>query len=176
MAVPFLPQLAYMFRDTSPAVLAPYGGELAAIEGADPAIPPPKENRIVIPIIGINEPILEGRGIGVISQGGTWRRPNTSTPQENNNTVIVGHRFYGSNASTFYHLDKVPVGHRFAVYWEGEEVLYEVTQTKIVAATAVEIEAPTQEAQLTLYTCHPVWTAKERLVIVAKPVVSRSNI
>jgi LPXTG-site transpeptidase (sortase) family protein len=42
-------------------------------------------------------------------------------------------------------------------------------ESKIVDPSAVEIEAPTTQKQLTLYTCTPIWTAKERLVIIAKP-------
>jgi sortase A len=167
---PFLPQLSYIFRDKSPEVTAPYVGNLAADEGSDTVVPVPLDNRIVIPVIGVDEPILEGSNIGIISSGGTWRRPNTATPKEPTNTVIVAHRYYGKNASTFYHLDKVTIGHRFAVYWEGEELLYEVVETKVVPATAVEIEAPTNERQLTLYTCTPLWTAKDRLVVIAKPI------
>jgi LPXTG-site transpeptidase (sortase) family protein len=168
---PFLPQLQFALRDKSPEASAPYGGNLAESVGSESVTPDvPKENRIVIPSIQVNEPILEGSGIGVINNGGTWRRPNASLPTENNNTVIVGHRFYGNNVSTFYHLDKVLPGQKLALYWEGKEILYEVTETKVVEATAVEIEAKTLERRLTIYTCHPVWTAKNRLVVIAKPV------
>lgn len=168
MTVPFLPQLTYKFRDTSPDKLAPYAGVLAVEQGSSGSKPIPTDNRIVIPDIGIDEPILEGRSIG--NTGGTWRRPNTATPKDDTNTVIVGHRFYGSNASTFYHLDKLLLGQKLAVYWEGEELIYEVAETKVVDANAIQIEAPTDERQLTLYTCTPLWTAKNRLVIIARPI------
>lgn len=167
---PFLPQLTFAVRDKSPEASAPYSGELAQEVGSTTQIERPKENRIVIPSIQVDEPILEGSGIGVIAKGGTWRRPNTAKPTDVNNTVIVGHRFYGNSVSTFYHLDKVLVGQKLAVYWEGKEIVYEVMETKVVDPTAVEIEAPTTEKILTIYTCHPVWTAKHRLVVVAKPI------
>lgn len=167
---PFLPQLAYMLSDKSPEVIAPYQGSLADGVGNSNPLPVPADNRLVIPDIGINEPILEGTNIGVISKGGTWRRPNTSEPTADDNTVIIGHRFFGSDASTFYNLDKVDVGQRMALYWEGKEIVYEVTEVKVVNPSAVEIEAPTTEKQLTLYTCTPIWTARDRLVVIAKPV------
>jgi sortase A len=172
---PLLPQVEYWIRDKSPDAIAPYGGELAKLEGADTSIPPPEENRLVIPVIGINEPILEASNINVIKDGGTWRRPNTSNPLENNNTVIIGHRFYGNNVSTFYNLDKLKVGDVMAIYWEGIEFLYAVEETKVVDPSAIEIEAPTTEKQLTLYTCTPLWSAKNRLVIIAKPVDPNSE-
>ncbi len=167
---PFLPEVAYLIRDKSPEASAPYIGALADDIGSTTTTQRPQKNRLVIPSIQVNEPILEGNNIGVINHGGTWRRPNTTNPTENNNTVIVGHRYFGNNVSTFYHLDKVKVGQKLALYWDGEEILYEVVENKVVDANAVEIEGPTTEKQLTIYTCHPIWTAKERLVVIAKPV------
>lgn len=173
---PILPQIDFWLRDRTPDTVAPYGGGLAKIEGSDENIPPPEENRLVIPSIGINEPILESINIGVIDKGGTWRRPNTSTPDQNDNTVIIGHRFFGNNVSTFYNLDKLKIGDVIAVYWEGNENLYEVAESKVVNPTAIEIEESTNEKQLTLYTCTPIWTAKDRLVIVAKPLDPNSEL
>ena len=169
---PFLPQLSYWLKDKSPEASAPYAGVLADSVGSTSTTEKPQGNRIVIPSIQLDEPIVEANGIGAIKDGGTWRRPNTSTPTEDGNTVIVGHRFYGSNVSTFYHLDKVLPGQKLAIYWGGEEIVYEVIETKVVDATAVEIEAPTDERQLTLYTCTPIWTAKQRLVVIARPIIT----
>ena len=173
---PFLPQIAYWLRDKSPETVAPYAGDLAEENGSDTTTPIPKDNRLVIPSIGIDEPIKESSNIGIISEGGTWRRPNTANPGDVNNTVIVGHRWYGPDASTFYHLDKVAIGDRLAAYWEGEEILYEVTETKIVDASEVSIESPTSEEQLTIYTCDPLWTAVNRLVVIAKPVSNNEDV
>jgi sortase A len=171
---PFLPQIAYMFRDKSPEASAPYGGKLARSIGSTATAPLPKENRMVIPSIQLNEPVVESKSIAAIKDGGTWRRPNTSDPTKDGNTVIVGHRFYGSNTSTFYHLDKVKVGDKIALYWDEKELLYEVSETKVVEPEAVSIEAPTADKRLTLYTCTPIWTAKQRLVVIAHPI-ERAN-
>lgn len=167
---PFLPQIEYMLRDKSPEASAPYAGILAKSIGSNATAPPPKENRIVIPSIQLNEPIVESSTIAAIKDGGTWRRPNTANPTMEGNTVIVGHRFYGSNTATFYHLDKVAVGDTIAVYWGEKELLYEVSETKVVAPEEVSIEAPTADKRLTLYTCTPIWTAKQRLVVIAHAI------
>lgn len=140
------------------------------MEGSNTDASPPEENRIVIPSIGLDEEILESSNIGVINDGGTWRRPNTAIPTDIDNSVIVGHRFFDSNVSTFYHLDKVEVGETSAVYWEGEELICSVSEKKVVPADAVDIEGSTDERQLTIYTCDPVWTAENRLVIIATPL------
>jgi LPXTG-site transpeptidase (sortase) family protein len=167
---PFIPELTYMFQDKSPEAKAPYAGELAKSEGSTSTDSIPQDNRIVIPSIQVNEPINEGANIWTINEGGTWRRPGTATPLDENNTVIVGHRFFGNNVSTFYHLDKVEVGHTLALYWEGEEILYEVADKSVVDETAVEIEGPSTRKKLTIYTCDPVWSAANRLVITAYPI------
>lgn len=170
VVLPFLPQIQFALRDTSPEASAPYSGSLAQDIGSDATAEAPKENRLVIPSIQLNEPILEGNSINTIHKGGTWRRPNSSTPSEGGNTVIVGHRYYGSNVSTFYHLDKVLVGQKLALYWDGREQLYEVVESKVVDPSEIEIEDPTDDKRLTIYTCTPIWTAKNRLVIIAKPI------
>jgi sortase A len=175
MVAPFLPQIEFWFRDKSPESAAPYSGELATSIESTTTNPAPAENRIVIPSIGLNEPIVESPNINAITNGGTWHRPNSAIPTKDDNTVIVGHRYYGNNTSTFYHLDKVQVGQLLAIYWEGKEILYEVTETKTVDPSAVDIEASTSEKQLTLYTCTPIWTARNRLVVIAKPVDQNSD-
>ena len=167
---PFLPQFRYWFRDKSPEHTAPYAGQLASSVGSNADAPAPAENRLVMPQIGLNEPIYESSNIGVINKGGTWRRPNGTTPDKDGNTIIIGHRYFGKNTSTFYNLDKVQLNQKIAVYWQGKEILYEIKEIKVVDPTQVEIEAPTKDKQLTIYTCHPIWTAKQRLVIIAKPV------
>jgi len=149
-----------------------YSGQLTELEGVEGGDGAPDGNTLVIPAISLDEKVVEGEQIGVIENGDVWRRPNTSTPDVGGNTVIIGHRWSYSNPSTFYHLDKMSVGDKFSVYWNDEEYVYEVSETKVVPATAVDIEGPSEEAKLTLYTCTPLWTAKDRLVVVSKLIVS----
>jgi LPXTG-site transpeptidase (sortase) family protein len=167
---PFLPQLLFWLRPTDPVITAPYAGALANVVGNDTPAPIPEENRIVIPSLSLNEPIIESNTINSIANGGTWRRPATSTPEKGGNTVIVGHRYFGSKAATFYHLDKLSVGEIIALYWNGSERLYRVESIQTVDATALFIEAPSEQEKLTLYTCTPLWTATNRLVVTALPM------
>jgi sortase A len=134
------------------------------------AKPVPKDNRLVMPTILSNEPIYEGKNISVINKDGTWRRPNTSTPDKGGNSVIIAHRYTYKASAPFYNLDKIKVGDPIIVYWQGEEHDYRVTETKVVTPKAGEIEANTDEKMLTLYTCTPLWNAKDRLVVIAKPI------
>lgn len=167
---PYLPGITWIFRDKSSG--APYRGLLRSDTVKTGSVKPiPKENRIVIPSALIDQPILEGNGLWVVDGGGSWRKNlYVTSPKEVGNTVIIAHRFtYQKPESGFYYLDKVKVGDKLAIYWEGEELIYTVTETKTVPESAVEVESNTPDRTLTLYTCTPIITAENRLVVVAKP-------
>jgi len=131
----------------------------------------PTDNRIVIPAAHIDQPIIEGSELSVIDQGGAWRKSTwVDSPESIGNTVIVGHRFtYANPEGAFYHLDKVQIGDVVFVYWEGEELIYQVGEIQTVAPSEIEVEQDTSDRRLTLYTCTPLVTADKRLVIVAYP-------
>lgn len=175
--IPLLPTIQLWWKQRG-GVHVPYSGALAnaSVNASKDNNPIPKDNRIVIPSISVNEPVFEGSSISVIDNGGTWRRPNSSNNPSSSNMVIVGHRFtYTNPYGSFYHLDKLKIGDHLAVYWQGKEYVYEVAETKVVEPTAQEVEAKTNNAQLTLYTCTPIWSAKQRLVVIAKPVDLNSS-
>lgn len=135
-------------------------------EMRDPS--PPEGNRLIIPDILFNEKIHDGPDARTLNQG-LWRRPLTSTPGQGSNTVITGHRFtYDNPNGTFYHLNKLKPGSEIGVFWEDEKYIYEVTDTFVVSPDAVHVEAPTDNATLTLYTCTPLWNPVDRLIVVAE--------
>lgn len=136
-----------------------------------PAPPIAKENRIVIPVIGVDAPILESNSTDILDQG-IWHRPHTGAPDIGGNMVLVGHRFlYTSGPKTFYLLPKLKQNDQIYVAWEGKQHVYKVIETRIVPPTAVEIEAPTAVPMLTLYTCTPLWNPTERFVVIAIPIL-----
>lgn len=128
-----------------------------------------KRNKIVISSIGVNAEILEGDK-SVLNKG-FWRIPDTSTPDEGGNTVIVGHRYiatYGPN--TFINLDKVQLGDKIEIIWDNHTYSYQVKEVKKVPSTDLDIEKPTDESILTLYTCTSLWDNSERLVVVSEMI------
>ncbi|HSW37530.1 MAG TPA: class E sortase [Candidatus Saccharimonadales bacterium] len=133
------------------------------------ARPIPADNRLVIPKMRLDEPINEGKTIAALHTG-VWRRPATDTPDKGGNTVIVGHRFTYSGSSVFYSLNTLEAGDPVIVYWQGKEYDYEVMLSEVVPPNAVEIEQHTEKPILTLYTCTPLWTAHDRLVVIAEPL------
>jgi sortase A len=166
IAIPFLPVIGLWFQNTTnskpPLVLANIGEQA---EKSDEPIP--DDNTLVIPAINLQEVAHEGQTAAALSLG-IWRRPQTSTPDKGGNTVLVGHRFSYSDPAVLYHLDRVNEGDPIVLYWEGKKYQYQVERKLIVPPSAIEIEAPTDEPMLTVYTCTPLWSARDRLVLQAR--------
>lgn len=102
---------------------------------------------------------------------GAWLLPGTAKPNEGN-TVISAHRFQflPPAKNTFYHLDKVEIEDYVTIYWQGEEYDYQVVKKEVVEPNSLLLAQKTSFSQLTLYTCTPLWTAAQRLVVIANPI------
>lgn len=169
VALPLLPGIAFWLqtRNTDSAQKL----EKAIQEPSRPggtAQPGAVQNRLTIPRMLLDEPIFDGKSASTLRKG-LWRRPHTSTPDKESNTVIVGHRLtYTNPQGSLYHLDKVRTGDSIGVTWDNEKYIYTVTETKVVKADETAVEAPTDKPRLTIYTCTPLWLPKDRLVVVAE--------
>lgn len=169
LVLPFVPQLTLWWQKRNDKTQG-YVYQTRLTE--DPAVeevqaPIPEGKRLVLPTIQLDEEVHEGEKFWTLSKG-LWRRPNTSTPDRGGNTVIVGHRFTYNGPAQFYHLDKMQIGDKFPLYWEGVEYDYEVFDISVVSALEVSVESPTDDPILTIYTCTPLWSAKDRLVIKSR--------
>ena len=127
-------------------------------------------NRLIITKIGVNAPIVEGKNEQVGLNKGSWRVPESSTPDKGGNTVITGHRFkyLPPNNLTFYLLNKLETGDIISVIWQEKDYYYRVKEVKVVPATELSILNPTEEAIVTLFTCDPVYSTKNRLVVIGE--------
>jgi LPXTG-site transpeptidase (sortase) family protein len=160
---PLLPRLVFSLEHlhSRPAVLDP--NQPSTFRHIDRNI-----NQLIIPGIYLKQPVLDGTDPTTVNRG-IWRRPKTSTPDQPGNTVLVGHRYSYRSPSVFYFLDKVKVGDRIAVVWHKQLYFYSVSEINTVLPTKLSVEAQTQQSQLTIYTCTPLWSTSHRLVIIAKP-------
>lgn len=122
---------------------------------------------LIIPRLYLEEKINQGPNVAELRKG-VWHRPLSSNPLEGSNTVLVGHRLTYNGRAVFFNLDKVRYGDEIFVRWRGKRYTYKVNSIKEVDPSAVEIEAPSDSPRLTLYTCTPLWTAKNRLVVQAQ--------
>ena len=127
------------------------------------------QDRLVIAGVNINMPVFLGDTEKTLNKGG-WMFPNTSRPELGGNSVIFGHRYMyrPPKSNTFWNLDKVKVGDMMVLTWKGKEYKYKVFETKIVEPTDLSVIKRTPDAQLTVITCTPLFTTKQRLVVIGK--------
>lgn len=99
--------------------------------------------------------------------------PDTALPGEVGNFVVSGHRTtYGA---PFNRLDELTPGVPVVVETAAAWLTYRVTEQRIVSPTAIEVTWPVPgvegatptERLLTLTTCHPEFSAEERLIVHA---------
>lgn len=119
------------------------------------------------PSIGLRAVVVEGVGVRDLRKG-PGHLPQSALPGEQGNVVISGHRTtYGA---PFNRLDELADGDMLRMVTPAGTFDYRVTSRRIVAPTEVSVIAPTEDARLTLTTCHPKFSAKQRLIVVASLV------
>jgi sortase A len=119
------------------------------------------------------EALREGWNVveGVSSQNlrnGAGHMPDTALPGQPGNAVISGHRT--TWGQPFRELDALDPGDRIEVDTALGTHIYEVKEIRIVKPTDVWVADPREGAWLTLTTCNPEFSARERLVISAELV------
>jgi len=171
---PFVPQLDFWWksvRHTDPPLVT-------AIISKTKDAEIPQANTLVIPSLHLQETIYGGYPYTALSKG-VWHSTNSSTPDKGSNTVIAGHRFtyhgFQRGTATFYNLDKLKTGDQIVVYWQKLRYNYRVSRSFVVQPTDLSIETSTPKPQLTLYTCTPLWTSTNRLIVTAE-LVSKGSI
>ena len=119
---------------------------------------------IAIPKIGLDQVVVEGVGVEDLKEG-IGHYPDTKMPGEQGNAALAGHRTtYGA---PFNKLDDLVAGDEIRVTTRSGSFRYTVAEKKIVTPETVEVLDPTPDNRLTLTTCHPKYSAEQRLIIVA---------
>ncbi len=131
-------------------------------------LPPPPEGDplgiIRIPKIGLDRAIVQGITVPDLRKG-PGHYPDTPMPGQLGNAAIAGHRTtYGA---PFNRLDEVVPGDEIDVVTLAGTFRYRVTRQLIVSPKQTEVLNPTADATLTLTTCNPKYSARERLVVQA---------
>lgn len=123
--------------------------------------------RLIIDRIELDAVVFEGVDRTTLKSG-PGHMPGTPLPGQPGNAVISGHRTtYGR---PFYDLDLLVVGDEIEVETALGISTYAVRDILIVAPTDVWVANNIDGAWLTLTTCHPRFSAAERLVIQAELV------
>lgn len=127
--------------------------------------------RIVIPEIDVDVVVVEGTTASAL-RAGAGHYANTPLPCEIGNVGIAGHRTtYGR---PFHNLDLLKPGSKITLRTPVGDCTYAVTQEPFpVSPNQIEVVANTpDEATLTLTTCHPKGSARQRLIVKATLVSS----
>lgn len=120
--------------------------------------------RLLIPSLGIDSVVLDGVEPEQLARG-PGHYPSTAAPGADGNCCIAGHRV------TFGHpfrlLDKLALGDHVTLERGGTSYVYAVTSMTTVAKTDNAPLRATDDACLTLTTCHPPHSSTQRLVVRA---------
>lgn len=152
----------------------------------DPSTPPPIPAPVVVnegdavailemPTIGITKYVVAGVETADLKKG-PGHYPNTPFPGELGNAAIAGHRTtYGE---PFRQIDELQPGDPIIVTdLLGRKFVYTVTEQRIVQPedSWVVDTVDSTIATLTLTTCHPEFSAKQRLIVSATLDLAQST-
>jgi sortase A len=134
------------------------------------AAPDPGPAIVHLPTIGEELPVLEGVGADVLDQGVLGRYPGSGAPGEVGNYAVAGHRTtYGRPLWALGDLEPGdPVVVETARGWH----VYRFEGSRVTVPEDVTPLAPTpdspgvepEEARMVLTTCHPRFSARQRLI------------
>ena len=111
--------------------------------------------------------VVEGVRVGDLKNG-AGHMPHTPMPGMPGNSVISGHRTtYGA---PFHDVDTLNPGDRIEVETAVGVNTYEVRELIIVRPTELWVTEPRDGAWLTLTTCHPKFSSRQRLIVLAELV------
>lgn len=120
-----------------------------------------------LPTIGVSKYLVAGIGVDDLKKG-PGHFPATPLPGQYGNSAIAGHRTtYGA---PFRRIDELEAGDPIVVTTLFGTYTYRVTEQLIVSADdyALVVDGDPTKATLTLVSCHPEWTAKQRIVVRAE--------
>lgn len=151
----------------------------------------PFENRIIIPRLGKNIPLLDVHHEEQASftkmheifmeelRGGVVRYPGTARPGEKGNAFIFGHSSNYPWVKSDYNdvfalLDTLVEGDEIIVYYHQKKFVYRVSDRAVVKPGDVSVlqARDPEKKEISLMTCWPIGTTLERLIIFGELVES----
>ncbi len=172
----FAPIAAYVSPGDSPA------GEISAV---DPTVTLTKvsvENKLIIPKLNVDVPLNFGIGLDSVMEamnhGVVHYRVNGASafPGEVGNFVVMGHSagdVYSSNQYKFIFsgLERLEEGDIMYVHYNSTRYTYRMVGNEIIWPTEVsKLIIDTDKPIMTLVTCWPLGTSRQRLLIRAEQI------
>jgi sortase A len=150
-----------------PQHLKPLVQSLANIPLPTPG--PEQANRIQIPAIGVDAPIVQGDGWEQLKKG-VGQHIGSANPGEKGNVVLSAHNdIFGE---IFRDLDQLDPGDEITIYTNQRAYTYVVSESEIVEPTQVELMESTSQPTLTLVSCYPYLVDDKRIAITSRLVAN----
>ncbi|MDD2907625.1 MAG: sortase [Candidatus Gracilibacteria bacterium] len=148
----------------------------------------PYTNRLVIPKIGKNIPLLDVQNKNIEGQNelndifmkelenGIIRYPGSAKPGEEGVSFIFGHSsnlpwMKGDYNSVFATLDNVAYDDEIIVYYGQEKYTYKIREKKVIRPGDVSVlKRNNDKSEISLMTCWPVGTTLNRLIVTGELV------
>lgn len=142
--------------------------------------PQGNEFSLQIPKIDVDVPVVpdvtgaDNEAYFKALENGVAHMKGTAKPGGGSNIFIFGHSAYyeskpGNYKKIFSDLNELKDGDEIIVRYNDKNYIYTVSDKKIVKPDDTDVIKSTKNEQLTLMTCWPIGTTKERLVIIAIP-------
>lgn len=149
-----------------------------------PAVAAPPEGgpvaRLLIPAIDVDWVVVQGVGLSDLADG-PGHYPASAMPGQVGNTAIAGHRT--THGAPFFRVAELRTGDTIDVRVPGRTYTYRVTSTEIVEPDRVGVVAPVPDRPgvtptrrlLTLTSCNPRYSARQRIVVHAELDSTRAS-
>jgi sortase A len=145
-----------------PDHLRPLVQSLAKI--AIPTPGPEQANRIQIPAIHVDAPIVQGDGWEQLKKG-VGQHIGSADPGEKGNAVFTAHDdVFGE---IFRDLEKLTPGDQIILHTSQRSYTYIITAKKIVEPSQVDVMSITPQASVTLISCYPYLIDNKRIIVTA---------
>ena len=149
--------------DEIPEHLRPLVQSMAEVPIPTPG--PEQANRIQIPAIGVDAPIVQGDGSEQLKKG-VGQNIGSVNPGKNGNVVLSAHNdVYGE---IFRDLDRLKPGDEIVLHTNQRAYTYVVIGAEVVEPTAVQMMDQTPEPVVTLISCYPYLVDNQRIVVQAR--------
>jgi sortase A len=119
---------------------------------------------IRIPRISLNVAFVQGIDPSDLAKG-PGHYSGTPLPGEGGNVVIAGHRT--THLAPFWALDALHPGDQIVLRTRRGTFVYDVRWARVVSPTSWWVVGPTRRPSLTLTTCNPRFSPRQRLVVRA---------
>jgi len=144
----------------------------------------PWENRVIIPRIDKNIPLIEVKNRNITSlseldkifmkelENGIVRYPGSARPWEIGNSFIFGHssNFWwakGDYNDVFARINDIQIGDDVIVYYEQKKFVYRITEKEVIKPGDISILSRDEnKKEITIMTCWPIGTTQKRMIVI----------